>query len=157
MELTDLIGPDHVIDGVAAADKQQLLNALALRAAKPVGIDAETVLGALSARERLGSTGVGEGIAVPHAQIPGLKQFFALFARLQRAIDFAAVDGRPVDLVFLLLIPDGAEGAHLGLLAAVLRQLRNREIARILRAAGDKDALYRALIDKTHTPPAGGP
>lgn len=154
MELTDLIGPDHVIDGVAATDKPELLNALALRAAKAIGIDAETVVGALSAREKLGSTGVGDGIAVPHARIPGLKRFFGLFARLARSIDFAAVDGKPVDLVFLLLIPDGAEGAHLGLLAAVSRQLRNREIARMLRAAGDKDALCRALIGKAHTSPS---
>ena len=157
MELTDLIGPDHVIDGVAATDKQQLLKALALRAAKPVGIDVETVLGALNAREQLGSTGVGEGIAVPHAQIPGLNRFFGLFARLERSIDFAAVDGRPVDLVFLLLIPEGADGTHLGLLAAVLRQLRNPEAARSLRAAGDKDALYCALTGTSQRSPSAGP
>jgi PTS system nitrogen regulatory IIA component len=145
VNITDLIAPDRVITALRVSDKPQLLRELSQRAAKLLAIDTQAILDALQAREALGSTGVGQGIAVPHARISGLPRFFGLFARLERPIDFTAIDERPVDLVFLLLIPDQAGGDHLAALASVSRRLRDREAAAQLRAAKTAAEIYNVL------------
>lgn len=145
MEIADLINPDRVIPGLRVSDKAQLLNELSRRAALMLGSDVQTIAGALTKREELGSTGIGHGIAIPHARVDGLRQIFGLFARLERAIDFAAVDAQPVDLAFLLLIPTNAGNEHLAALACVSRCLRDRDIAQRLRAATDAHTLFARL------------
>src|SRR4051794_21668431 len=128
-----------------AGDKQLLLRELSERAARQLGIDGAMILKALRSREMLGSTGVGQGIALPHARIAGLEQFFGLFARLERPINFDAIDDGPVDLVFLLLMPEQAGNEHLAALAAVSRRLRQREVAAQLRSAKASSELYEIL------------
>ncbi len=145
MELADFLMPDGVVAGLGPADKAQLLRELARRAGSAVGVEARVVFDALLARENLGSTGVGRGIAVPHARIDGIDRLFGLFARLEKAIDFAAIDEQPADLVLLLLIPSGAGNEHLGALAAVSRRLRDKDVLRRLRARRDSRGLFDIL------------
>ncbi len=147
MDIAELITPAGVLAALPASDKPTLLRELAQRAARSLGIDAQAILAALQARETLGSTGVGQGIGLPHTRLDGLGQFFGLFARLERPIDFDAIDERPVDLVFLLLIPPQAGGAHLAALASVSRRLRDREVAAQLRAVRSAAELYRVLTE----------
>ena len=134
MEIADLIKPDGVIVGFNASSKPHLLAELARRAAAATGLSQKQIADALEARERLGSTGVGAGIAIPHAKLAALSRFFGLFARLDRPIDYDAIDGQPVNLVFLLLIP-GNTREHLGALAAVSRRLRDEKTANLVRVA----------------------
>lgn len=145
MKIADLIVPDRVIVPMHVSDKAQLLRELSRRTARLLPIDPQAIVDALQAREVLGSTGIGHGIAVPHARMKGLQQMFGLFARLERPIDFDAIDGQPVDLVFLLLVPDRAGNEHLAALAAVARQLRDRNVAAQLRAVATRGELYDAL------------
>lgn len=123
MDIADLISRDHVFAGLRVGGKAQLLDELARRAAPALGIGAQTIADALAAREALGSTGVGQGIAMPHARIPGLGRLYGLFVRLDQPIDFAAIDEQKVDLVFLLLTPAEGGTAHLTALALVSRDL----------------------------------
>lgn len=146
MDLADLIDPDRVIFA-RAASKQQLLQDLATRAATLLSLDAQEIFNSLQAREELGSTGLGNGFALPHARIEGLDRLFGMFARLNRPVHFDSIDGKPVDLVFLLLIPATAGSEHLGALAAVSRQLRDEEFAAKLRKAQSSAALYKLLRD----------
>jgi PTS system nitrogen regulatory IIA component len=143
--LAELIGPDHVFVRLRAADKPRLLQELARRAGAVLGLPAGEIAAALAAREQLGSTGVGSGIAVPHAQLPQLPATAGFFAQLERPVDFAAIDGKPVDLLFLLLGPPQARAEHLALLAAGTRRLRERAVADGLRAATTA-AAARALL-----------
>lgn len=145
MEVADLITPQSVVAMLPARDKPQLLRDLSKRAAKLLAIDTQTVLDALRSREMLGSTGVGQGIALPHARVVGLPRFFGLFGRLERPINFDFIDERPVDLVFLLLIPEQAGDEHLAALAAVSRRLRERDVTDRLRAAKTAAELYDVL------------
>ena len=145
MPLTDLITPSSVIAGLKVNSKKQLLQELAARAAELSGQSERTILEILQQREKLGSTGVGNGIAIPHGKLAKLAKLFGVFARLDRAIDFEALDGQPVDLVFLLLAPEGAGADHLKALARVARLLRDAEIARKLRNSRDAEALYAVL------------
>jgi len=145
VKISDLIGPDRVVPALRADDKPQLLNELARRAGRMLALEPQTVLDALQAREALGSTGVGQGIALPHTRIPGLSEIFGLFARLERPIDFEAVDGSPVDLVFLLLVPDRPGNEGLRALAAVARQLRDPQVAEQLRTDAGAMKLYERL------------
>lgn len=145
MTIGELIGPDQVIVGLRVADKTQLLQDLAGRAAAALGLDRRTVFDALMARENLGSTGLGKGFALPHARLDTLGRAYALFVRLARPIDFASVDDKPVDLVILLLTPADASSQHLALLAAVSRPLRNDDFMRRLRHAADAAALHTLL------------
>src|SRR5471030_764366 len=140
MEIADFLKPGDVVASVKATDKAKLLRDLAGRAALAAKLGAPTVLDALQMREGLGSTGLGHGIALPHARIEGLRHLFGLFARLERPIDFAAIDDEPVDLVFLLLIPPGAGPEHLAALAAISRRLRDKDVLRQLRSAHDPQA-----------------
>lgn len=153
MELSDFLKPEDSVAGLRAIDKTQLLRDLAGRAAPAVKVGAPAILDALLARERLGSTGLGHGIALPHARIDGVRRLFGLFARLDRPIDFAAIDDKPVDLVFLLLISSDAGTEHLAALAAISRRLRDKEVLCRLRSARDSRALFNAL---TGPGPAAG-
>jgi PTS system nitrogen regulatory IIA component len=156
VDITELITPDRVITALRVNDKPQLLRELCQRAAKLLAIDTPAILDALQAREALGSTGVGQGIAMPHTRIAGLDHFFGLFARLERPIDFTAIDERPVDLVFLLLMPDQAGNDHLAALACVSRRLRDREAAAQLRAAKTDAEIYDTLTGPgPEAPPSG--
>jgi PTS system nitrogen regulatory IIA component len=152
VKIADLIVPDRVIVPMHVSDKAQLLRELSRRTARLMPIDPQAIVDALQAREALGSTGIGHGIAVPHARMKGLQQMFGLFARLERPIDFEAIDGQPVDLVFLLLVPDRAGNEHLAALAAVARQLRDRNVATQLRAVATRGELYDALTLETPLP-----
>jgi nitrogen PTS system EIIA component len=145
MPLTDLITPNSVIAGLKANSKKQLLQELAARAAELSGQSERTILEILQQREKLGSTGVGNGIAIPHGKLAKLDRLFGLFARLDRPIDFEALDDQPVDLVFLLLAPENAGADHLKALARVARLLRDPETARKLRGSRDAEALYTVL------------
>ena len=145
MPLHDLVAPNAVIPALKCTSKKQVIQELAAKAAKLVGQNERTIFETLLQREKLGSTGVGHGIAIPHGKLPKLNNLFGLFARLERPIDFEALDGQPVDLVFLLLAPEGAGADHLKALARVARLLRDQDTANKLRAARDAQALYAVL------------
>lgn len=146
MEMDCLVDVACVFPDVVATDKSQLLKDLVQRLAKRVDVNAQDILRALTAREALGSTGMGQGIAIPHAQIPGLKRFVGCFARLSRPVDFAAIDAKPVDLVFMLLIPEGCASEHVGALACISRRLRDQNLVARLRSAFGPEALHALLI-----------
>jgi PTS system nitrogen regulatory IIA component len=145
MEIADLLSPDRVVLGLAVRDKAGLLAELARRAGATLGIPPPAVVAALQAREQLGSTGLGRGFALPHTRLSGLSGFFGLFARLGRPIPFQAIDEKPVDLVFLLLIPERAGNEHVGALAAISRALRDPAVLERLRRADSADAVWRSL------------
>jgi PTS system nitrogen regulatory IIA component len=145
MRLSDLLAPDRVLLGVRARDKAALLDELARQAGTRLGVEAPAILAALAARERLGSTGFGRGFALPHARVAGVARMFGLFARLARPIAFDAIDGAPVDLVFLLLIPPGSGNEHVAALAAVAREMRDETVVRQVRNAATAEALCEAL------------
>lgn len=144
-DLGDLLVPEAVLADVAASNKRALFAALGAAAATVWDMDEAIVAAALAAREKLGTTGFGGGVAVPHARIAELTQVRGMFVRLARPIDFDAVDGLPVDLAFMLLSPPGAGADHLKALARVSRRLRDRNFAEKLRGAGSRDALYALL------------
>ena len=146
MQIASFLTADRVLLDVRAAGKAPLLDELARRAAPACGVGAETIAAALAAREGLGSTGVGHGLALPHARIAGLGGPIGLFARLASPIAFEAIDAAPVDLVFLLLIPAEAGSTHLAALAAVSRRLREQGVAARLRAARGPAEAHAALI-----------
>ena len=145
MDLSDLINVPAIMPALKANSKKQLLRLLSERAAAISGIPEREVFDTILQRERLGSTGVGNGIAIPHGKLPKLERLFGMFARLDRPIDFEALDGQPVDLIFLLLAPEGAGADHLRALARVARLLRDPTVAHKLRASEDAEALYAVL------------
>ncbi|TCT08175.1 PTS IIA-like nitrogen regulatory protein PtsN [Aquabacter spiritensis] len=145
MPLADLLAPDAVFPSLRASSKKQALQELAHHAAALVGRDQREIFETLLQRERLGSTGVGSGIAIPHGKLPKLERLFGAFARLEKPIDFEALDGEPVDLVFLLLAPEAAGADHLKALARVARMLRDPAIAEKLRATRDAAAIHTLL------------
>ncbi|MFN3658433.1 MAG: PTS IIA-like nitrogen regulatory protein PtsN [Pseudolabrys sp.] len=145
MTLTDLIAPNAILPALKVNNKKQALQELAARAAELTGQNEKAILEILLQREKLGSTGVGNGIAIPHGKLAKLGRLFGLFARLERPIDFEALDGQPVDLVFLLLAPEAAGADHLKALARVARLLRDPEITRRLRESRDSDAIFAVL------------
>jgi PTS system nitrogen regulatory IIA component len=145
MPLTDLIVPEAVIPTLKVNSKKQAIQELAAKAARLTGQNERTIFETLLQREKLGSTGVGEGIAIPHGKLPKLEKLFGLFARLDRPVDFEALDGQPVDLIFLLLAPEAAGADHLKALARVARVLRDSDLAKKLRESRDAAALYAVL------------
>lgn len=144
-EITDLLGADAVLADVGAGSKRALFGALGTVAARTYALDAGVVAERLAAREKLGTTGFGGGVAVPHARIASVERVCGIFARLVRPIEFAAVDDQPVDLVFALLSPPDVGSEHLKALASVSRRLRDRTLGQKLRGAGSTDALYALL------------
>ncbi|MFG1426977.1 PTS IIA-like nitrogen regulatory protein PtsN [Roseixanthobacter glucoisosaccharinicivorans] len=145
MPLADLLAPDAVFPSLRASSKKQALQELAQHAAVLSNRDAREIFETLLQRERLGSTGVGSGIAIPHGKLPKLDKLFGAFARLEKPIDFEALDGEPVDLVFLLLAPEAAGADHLKALARVARMLRDPDIAEKLRASRDARSIHTLL------------
>jgi PTS system nitrogen regulatory IIA component len=145
MPTTDLVAPNAIIPALKVSGKKQVLQELSAKAAELTGQSDRAILEILLQREKLGSTGVGGGVAIPHGKLAKLDAVFGLFARLERPVDFGALDGQPVDLVFLLLAPESAGADHLKALARVARLLRDPEIARKLRASRDPEAIYAVL------------
>jgi nitrogen PTS system EIIA component len=145
MPLSDLVALQAVVPALKVNSKKQALQELAARAAALTARGEREILDILQQREKLGSTGVGNGIAIPHGKLPKLDRLFGLFARLDRPIDFEALDGQPVDLVFLLLAPESAGADHLKALARVARLLRDPDTAKKLRESRDADAIYAVL------------
>jgi len=146
ISLADALPEDQVFPRLRAADKPGLLREIARRAAAQLAIPVVEIAVALTAREALGSTGVGGGIAVPHAQLPRMAATACFLAHLERPVDFDAIDGKPVDLLFVLLGPPQARAEHLALLAAGTRRLRERSVADALRAATTAAAARAILV-----------
>jgi len=147
MEIEDLITPTGVIPKLRATGKKHALQELAKRAADVTGLHERAIFDVLLERERLGSTGVGNGIAIPHGKLAELQKLHGVFARLDSPIDFDSVDDQPVDLVFLLLAPEAAGADHLKALARVSRLLRDRTVCEKLRGANSADAIYALLTE----------
>ncbi|KQT79890.1 PTS sugar transporter subunit IIA [Methylobacterium sp. Leaf465] len=145
MTVDDLLPADRVICGLRTAEKTALLDDLARRAALALGREAAPIRAALAARESLGSTGIGDGIALPHARLDGLDRPFGLLARLRDPLDFEAIDGCPVDLVALLLLPADPRDVSVTALACIARRLRDPDVAVALRTARDVPGLHAAL------------
>jgi nitrogen PTS system EIIA component len=146
MKIPDFLSPTDVMVDLRVPEKRQLLQELARKAALALAIPAEAIALALLAREDLGSTGTGGGIAVPHARIEGVTKPFGMLVKLKQPIDFEAVDGRPVDLVFILLLPASPDAAQLGALASVARKLRAPPDLVRMRHAKTPAELYSAII-----------
>lgn len=149
MDIADLLGPGQVVAKLKATSKKQALQNLARRAAEITGQSEDTIFKALDKREKLGTTGVGNGIAIPHGKLPNLDRIYGLFARLEHPIDFDAIDERPVDLIFLLLAPEASGADHLKALARASRLLRDKSACEKLRGTDDAEALYALLVDAT--------
>lgn len=148
MEIADLLTPASVIANLRASNKRQALQELAKRTAVLTGRNERTIFEVLLERERLGTTGIGAGTAIPHGRLPELPRPYGLFARLEKPIDFEAIDNQPVDLIFLLLAPDGAGADHLKALARISRLLRDKTTCEKLRGTDRADALYALLTDR---------
>ena len=146
MKIPDLLSPADVMIDVRVSNKRMLLQDLGARAAVNVGLRADQVVSLLLKREELGSTGIGKGVAIPHVRLPDLQRPYGLIAKLKQPIQFDAIDGQAVDLVFLLLLPDGAESGQLGALALVARTLRPPETLVRLREAKTAAELYAAIV-----------
>jgi len=147
MDLAELIAPEAVNPSLKAKTKKQALQDVAQRAAVLTGLDAREIFDTLMQRERLGSTGVGRGIAIPHGRMAGLPRIVSVFARLDEPIDFEALDNEPVDLIFLLLAPEQAGADHLKALARISRLLREPSTIERLRSSRDRAALYSVLTE----------
>lgn len=145
MDLGDLLAPDCIIASLQATSKKHALQELAEVAAARTDLDAREVFNTLLQRERLGSTGLGRGIAIPHVKLAGLSGIVCLFARLKEPIEYESHDNEPVDLVFLLLAPEHASGDHLKALASISRVVREPSVIEALRNAPDAAALHTAL------------
>lgn len=145
MRLEDLLAPAHVVHGLRAANKEALLDDLSRRAGHALDIAPAVILSALRTREALGSTGIGDGVALPHARLDPVRKPLGLLAKLREPLDFEAVDDRPVDLVCLLLLPVQAQGESLNALACVARRFRDRATATALRSARDAAGLYALM------------
>jgi PTS system nitrogen regulatory IIA component len=148
MDIDEILSPENVLIDLAAASKRQLLQEMCSRAAEAVALPADLVCTGVLKREELGSTGTGKGVAIPHARFRELERPVAVFARLKRAIEFDAIDGAPVDVVFLLLLPALAEGDQLNTLAMVSRRLRTPDIIDKVRRAGNAAEMYRAMLTR---------
>lgn len=146
MDIKDFLSPADVQVDVRVSDKVRLLQELADRAAKSLSLPADRILSELLKREKLGSTGTGGGTAIPHARISGLNKPFGILVRLKQPIDFDAIDGQPVDLLFLLLLPVTSDKEQLNALASVARNLRNSDCVCNLRRSRDNEGLFRAMV-----------
>jgi PTS system nitrogen regulatory IIA component len=145
MSLGELLQPDAIVPALRANSKKQVLLEVADRAASVTGLPDRVIFDGLVQRERLGPTGLGHGVAIPHAELAGLGRMVGIFARMERPLDFGATDGEPVDLIFVLLTPTGCGADHLKALALVARALRDPHLLATLRATEDPDALYAVL------------
>lgn len=146
--MIDLITPKSIIANLRAGSKKQALQELAKKAAELTGQHERAIFDVLLERERLGTTGVGHGIAIPHGKLPNLDRVHGVFARLERPVDFDAIDEQPVDLMFLLLAPESAGADHLKALARVSRLLRGASMCEKLRGCDNADAIYALLTQQ---------
>ncbi len=151
MDLSDLLVIDAILPRLKATNKKQALQEMAAKAAALTGRDERDIFETLMQREKLGSTGVGHGVAIPHGKLPGLERLVGVFALLDRPIDFDSLDGEPVNVMFLLLAPESAGADHLKALARIARVLRDDETAAKLRAADDAAAMYALLIENVRS------
>jgi nitrogen PTS system EIIA component len=149
MEIADLLSPDAVVAHLKAANKKQVLQEMAHRAAQLTRLPERRIFDTLLEREKLGSTGMGQGIAIPHGRVSGIQKMTGLFAQIDHPVDFDAMDDQPVDLVFLLLAPEDAGADHLKALARVSRLLRNQGVCEKLRGAPQAATLYALLTEPT--------
>lgn len=147
MDLNDLLKPEGVLPSLKAQSKKQVIQELAEHAARVTGLPEREIFDTILQRERLGSTGVGQGVAIPHGKLKSIPHLTGVFARLARPVDFDSLDDQPVDLVFLLLAPEGAGADHLKALARIARVLRDGEVAKKLRGTNDAAGLYSLLIN----------
>lgn len=147
MELADLITSKAILPSVKASGRKQALKEIGHRAADVYGLECGEVIDGLLAREKLGSTAMGAGVAVPHARLPGLDRIVGVFARFDKPVDFEAADGQSVDLMFALLAPEEAGADHLRALAKVSRLMRDESIRRKLRATTTAESLYALITD----------
>jgi PTS system nitrogen regulatory IIA component len=151
MEVSDLVSAEGVIADLKVTSKKQALQELAQRAANMTGLPERAIFDTLLERERLGTTGVGVGIAIPHGKLPDIDRLFGLFARLKQPIDFDAIDDQPVDLIFLLLAPESAGADHLKALARVSRLLRDKTFCEKVRGSDSPDAIYALLTEASES------
>ncbi len=149
MEISDLLSTEGVISNLKVSGKKQALQELAAKAAQLTELPERAIFDILLERERLGTTGVGGGIAIPHGKLPALERLYGVFARLDHPVDFDAIDEQPVDLFFLLLAPESAGADHLKALARVSRLLRDKMVCDKLRGSDNIDALYALLTEPT--------
>ena len=154
MDLNDLIEVSAVMPALKANSKKQLLQLLAEKAAAVTGLPEREVFDTILQRERLGSTGVGNGIAIPHGKLAGISHITGIFARLETAVDFESLDDQPVDLVFLLLAPEGAGADHLKALSRIARVLRDSDTVAKIRATREADAIHTFLAQAPASHPA---
>jgi PTS system nitrogen regulatory IIA component len=146
MQLADFLDCDAIKTALPGGNKRSVFQQLANLAGQRLGLDPSTILTSLNEREQLGSTGFGQGVAIPHARIDGLGRIYGLFARLGESVEYKAIDGRPVDLVFLLLSPADAGAEHLKALASISRVTRDAATLERLRGARSRDALAALLM-----------
>ncbi|MAF49908.1 MAG: PTS IIA-like nitrogen regulatory protein PtsN [Rhodospirillales bacterium] len=149
MEIRDLIKPESVIPNLKVTSKKQALQELSKKIGALLDEEERIIFDLLLEREKLGTTGVGDGIAIPHGKLNSLDKLSGLFARLERPVEFDAIDERPVDLIFLLLAPESAGADHLKALARVSRLLRDKTVCEKLRGSDTAEALYSLLTEQT--------
>jgi PTS system nitrogen regulatory IIA component len=149
MELGDILSPEGVIPSLKAKSKKLALQELAQKASQQTGLASRDLFDAMLQRERLGSTGMGRGVAIPHVKFRNLERLHCLFARLDEAIDYEALDNEPVDIIFLLIAPEHASGDHLKALARISRLIREPRALERLRASKDRTALFAILTEPT--------
>jgi PTS system nitrogen regulatory IIA component len=147
MEINDLMTPDAIIPALRVTSKKQALQEISKRAAELTRLQERTIFEVLVERERLGTTGVGHGIAIPHGKLANIDKLYALFARLESPIDFDSIDEQPVDLICVLLAPETAGADHLKALARVSRLLRDQATCDKLRGSESADAIYALLTE----------
>jgi PTS system nitrogen regulatory IIA component len=147
MEIKDFLAPSDVVVDMRASDKTSLLEELARRAASSLGLAADLVSNEIVKRDELGSTGIGGGVSIPHARLRDVKKPFGILARLKNPIEFDAIDGEPVDLVFLLMLPALSQLDQLNALAAVARKLRDQDVLRRLRSANSTAEVFSAIAE----------
>lgn len=147
MTIKDFLSPSNVESDLRVADKASLFRELAARAARTLGLPAQMIASELEKRDELGSTGIGGGVAIPHARYREVKATYGYLARLRQPIAFDAIDGRPVDIVFLLALPAAAQLEQLNALAAVSRKLRDGDVLQRMRSAADASELYRSIAE----------
>ena len=152
MTLDSLIDKQSVLASLKAPNKKQLLQELSQALAAQVAVDHRVILEVLMKREKLGSTGIGQGIAIPHGKLPSISRVYGLFARLAQPVEFDSVDGQPVDLVFVLLAPEDAGADHLKALAKISRLLRDPAVVAKLRGTEDPQGLYAILTEPAANP-----
>ena len=150
MQLSDIISQDSVIANAKSNSKKQVLQDVAEIASNNTGVSARVIFELLLQRERLGSTGIGNGVAIPHGKLPGLKRISGVFARLSKPIPFESMDDEPVDLVFAILAPEGSGADHLKALSRIARIMRNPNTLDALRQTTDKDVIF-SLLDSEET------